>query len=110
MLIPLADVPRWYAERMPRDTVAVRHGSETLTWEQLERGANARARAFADKGVKSGDFVAIGLPNGNAFFETSFAVWKCGATPTSLSSRLPRGEAAAVLDILKPSLVVGGEA
>ena len=110
MLIPMADVPRWYAERKPGDTIAIRHGTDTLTWEQLERGANRRARAFAAKGVKPGDFVAIGLPNGNAFFETSFAIWKCGATPTSLSWRLPRGEAAAVLDILKPSLVVGGEA
>jgi bile acid-coenzyme A ligase len=110
MLIPMADVPRWYAERKPADTVAVSHGADTLTWEQLERGANRRARAFAAKGVKPGDFVAIGLPNSNAFFETSFAVWKCGATPTSLSWRLPRGEAAAVLEILKPALVVGGEA
>ena len=80
-----------------------------ITWEQLERNANARARAFAAKGVKPGDFVAIGLPNSNVFFETTFAVWKCGATPTSLTWRLPRGEAAAVLDILKPSLVVGGQ-
>jgi bile acid-coenzyme A ligase len=110
MLIPLADVPRWYAERKPKDTVAVSHGADTLSWEQLERGANRRARAFAAKGVKPGDFVAIGLPNSNVFFETSFAVWKCGATPTSLSWRLPRGEAAAVLEILKPVLVVGGEA
>ncbi|WP_315743866.1 MULTISPECIES: AMP-binding protein [unclassified Bradyrhizobium] len=110
MLIPLADVPRWYAERKPKDTIAIRHGNDTLTWEQLEHAANRRAHAFMAKGVKPGDFVAIGLPNGNAFFETSFAVWKCGATPTSLSWRLPRGEAAAVLDILKPSLVVGGEA
>ncbi|MCA1453119.1 AMP-binding protein [Bradyrhizobium sp. BRP22] len=109
MLIPIADVPRWYAERQPAGTIAIRHGQDTLTWEQLERGANARARAFATKGVKPGDFVAIGLPNSNAFFETTFAVWKCGATPTSLSWRLPRGEAAAVLDILKPALVVGGE-
>src|SRR3979490_1003453 len=110
MLIPIADVPRWYAERKPKDTVAVSHGEDMLTWEQLERGANARARAFAAKGVKPGNFVAIGLPNGNTFFETSFAVWKCGATPTSLSWRLPRGEAAAVLEILKPALVGGGEA
>ncbi|QUS38733.1 acid--CoA ligase [Tardiphaga alba] len=110
MLIPLADVPRWYAERKPKDTIAVSHSADTLTWEQLERGANRRARAFAAKGVKPGDFVAIGLPNSNELFETTFAVWKCGATPTSLSWRLPRGEAAAVLDILKPSLVVGGEA
>lgn len=110
MLMPIADVPSWYAERKPKGTVAIRHGEDTLTWDELERGANTRARAFAAKGVKPGDFVAIGLPNGNAFFETTFAVWKCGATPTSLSWRLPRGEAAAVLDILKPSLVVGGEA
>jgi bile acid-coenzyme A ligase len=109
MLIPIADVPRWYAERKPEGTIAVRHGKQTLTWEQLERGANARARAFAAKGVKPGDFVAIGLPNSNTFFETTFAVWKCGATPTSLSWRLPHGEAAAVLDVLKPALVVGGE-
>src|SRR3954451_7747874 len=108
MLLPLSDVPRWYAERKPEGTIAVRHGQDTLTWDALERGANRRARAFMAKGVKPGDFVAIGLPNGNAFFETSFAVWKCGATPTSLSWRLPRGEAAAVLDILKPALVVGG--
>jgi bile acid-coenzyme A ligase len=109
MLIAMADVPRWYAERRPQETIAVSHGKDAQTWEQLERGANARARAFAAKGVKPGDFVAIGLPNSNAFFETTFAVWKCGATPTSLSWRLPRGEAAAVLEILKPALVVGGE-
>jgi bile acid-coenzyme A ligase len=110
MLIPMGDVPRWYAERKPKDTIAISHGADRLTWEQFERGANRRARAFAAKGVKPGDFVAIGLPNSNALFETSFAVWKLGATPTSLSWRLPRGEAAAVLDILKPALVVGGEA
>jgi bile acid-coenzyme A ligase len=109
MLIPMADVPRWFAERKPHDTIAVSHGADALTWIELERAANLRARAFAGLGVKAGDFVAIGLPNGNAFYETSFAVWKLGATPTSLSWRLPRGEAAAVLEILKPALVVGGE-
>jgi bile acid-coenzyme A ligase len=60
MLIPVADVPRWYAERKPKDTIAVSHGDDAITWEQLERNANRRARAFAAKGVKSGDFVAIG--------------------------------------------------
>ena len=109
MLIPIADVPRWYADRKPAGAIAIRHGEDTLTWGELERGANRRARAFAAKGVRAGDFVAIGLPNSNAFFETTFAVWKLGATPTSLSWRLPRGEAAAVLDVLKPALVVGGE-
>src|ERR1700756_4625728 len=110
MLIPISDVPRWYAERRQEDLIAISHGAEALTWQQLERNANRRAHAFDAKGVKPGDFVAIGLPNSNEFFETTFAVWKCGATPSSLSWRLPRGEAAAILEILKPSLVVGGEA
>jgi bile acid-coenzyme A ligase len=52
--MPIADVPRWYAERKPQDAVAVSHGADTLTWQQLERGANRRTRAFAAKGVKPG--------------------------------------------------------
>ncbi len=109
MLIPIADVPRWYAERKPADTVAVAHGEDRLTWSELERRANARARVFMEQGVKPGDFVAVGLPNSNALYETTFAIWKCGATPCSLSYRLPRGEASAILELLKPALVVGGE-
>jgi bile acid-coenzyme A ligase len=93
----------------PKDTIAVSHGADAITWEQLERNANRRARAFAAKGVSPATSSLSGLPNSNVFFETTFAVWKCGATPTSLTWRLPRGEAAAVLDILKPSLVVGGQ-
>ena len=65
MLLPMADVPRWYAERKPVNTIAVRYGRETLTWDQLERFANRRARALAAKGLKAGDFVAMALPNGN---------------------------------------------
>lgn len=109
MLIPMGDVPRWHAERKPNDAIAVRHGDAALTWGELERNANRRARAFAQLGVKPGDFIAIGLPNSNEFYETSFATWKLGATPTSLSPKLPRGEVAAVLEILRPALVVGGE-
>jgi acyl-CoA synthetase (AMP-forming)/AMP-acid ligase II len=71
MLIPIADVPRWYAERKPADTVAVRHGQDALSWQQLERGANARARAFAAKGVEAAvsahpevrSCVVVGLPD-----------------------------------------------
>lgn len=110
MLIPMADVPRWHAERNGADTIALIHGDDALSWGELERRANARARAFQAQGVKPGDFVALGLPNSNLLYETTFAIWKCGATPCSLSYRLPRGEAAAILELLRPSLVVGGEA
>lgn len=109
MLIPMADVPRWHAERNGFDAPAVIHGDDVLSWGALERNANKKARAFMAQGVKPGDFVAVGLSNSNAFFETTFAIWKCGATPCSLSYRLPRGEASDILDLLKPALVVGGE-
>ena len=109
MYIPMADVPRWYAERNGAETVAIVHGDDELSWGALERNANARARVMMAKGVKAGDFVAVGLPNSNSFYETTFAIWKCGATPCSLSYRLPRGEASAILELLRPSLVVGGE-
>lgn len=109
MLIPIADVPRWHAERNGLDSLAIVHGEDRLSWGELERRANMRARAFMAKGVKPGDFVAVGLPNSNLFYETTFAIWKCGATPSSLSYRLPRGEAAAILELLRPALVVGGE-
>jgi bile acid-coenzyme A ligase len=42
MLIPMADVPRWYAERRAEDVIAISHGGETLSWRQLERNANRR--------------------------------------------------------------------
>ena len=109
MLIPMADAPRWHAERNGLDTIAIVHGQDQLSWGGLERNANARARAFMDMGVKPGDFVAVGLPNSNVFYENTFAIWKCGATPCSLSYRLPRGEASQILELLRPSLVIGGE-
>lgn len=34
MLLPLSDVPRWYAERKSHGTIAVRHGQDTLTWDE----------------------------------------------------------------------------
>ena len=109
MLIPMADVPRWHADRNGHESTAIVHGEDRLAWGELERRANMRARAFMQHGVKPGDFVAIGLPNSNVFYENTFAVWKCGATPCSLSYRLPRGEASDILELLRPSLVIGGE-
>jgi non-ribosomal peptide synthetase component E (peptide arylation enzyme) len=71
--------------------------------------ANRRARLFASAGVKAGDFVTIALPNGNEFYETTFAVWKLGATPNPVPSKLPRAEFSAIIELVKPSLVVRGD-
>lgn len=109
MNIPFADVPAWYAARQNAGAIAVRQGDDSLTWAELDRRSNQRAHAFAAQGVRPGDFVAIGLPNGLEYFEVTFAVWKLGATIAPIPNHLPLGEAKALLTLLKPALLVGGE-
>ncbi len=50
MLIPIADVPRWYADRKPKDTIAISHGEDTLSWEQLERAPTAAPAPLPPRG------------------------------------------------------------
>lgn len=86
---------------------AITCGTKTLTRVELDRNSNRRARGLQALGVVPGDFVAITLPNGLEFFETSYAIWKLGATPAPLSPRLPLIELQALVDLLQPRIIVG---
>jgi bile acid-coenzyme A ligase len=68
--------------------------------------ANRRAWALKKLGVQQDDIVALVLPNENAVFEFAFAIWKLGATPAVVSSRLPMSELRAVLQLANPRVVV----
>ncbi len=96
------------AERDP-DRVAVAVGDESITRGGLERRSNRVARAYAELGVREGDFVTIGLPNGIEFFVACLAAWKLGAVPNPVSSRLPPAEREAIVERASPRLIVGGE-
>ena len=109
-LVQISSIPRFHAARKGAGAAAVTHDGQTISWGELEARANRRARLFASFGVGAGDFVTIALPNGNEFLETTFAVWKLGAVPNPVPSKLPRPEFAAIVDLVKPSLVVGGDA
>lgn len=98
-----------HAARDP-DYPALSFGEVTLTRGELTARVNRRARALIGAGVEQDDFVAIALPNGPAFMEIAFACWAIGATPAPVSYRLPLLELQAILELLKPKLVVGGEA
>lgn len=104
--IPMGSLPAFHAARDP-DRPAVTHDDVTVSWSGLEARANRRARLFAARGVGEGDLVTIALPNGIEFYETSFAIWKLGATPTVVSSRLPDVELRAIVELARPRLVVG---
>ena len=85
-----------------RDAVTTR----TVTRAELEAASNRLARQMRAAGVGLDDLVTIGLPNGIAFFETTLAALKCGATPQPVSWRLPARERETIIELAKPALVV----
>jgi bile acid-coenzyme A ligase len=105
-LISIGQCLAHWATRTP-DAPAVTDDERTLSFAELDRASNRLARAYAAIGVGEGDYVTIALPNGNAFFVAAFAVWKLGAIPHPISCRMPSAERAAMLELVKPRLVLG---
>jgi bile acid-coenzyme A ligase len=108
-MVQMSAILRFHAARKDTGAPALTHDRYTVSWGELEARANRRSRLFASAGVKAGDFVTIALPNGNEFYETTFAVWKLGAVPNPVPSKLPGAEFSEIIDLAKPSLVVGGQ-
>jgi bile acid-coenzyme A ligase len=113
-VMPIGAAIRWQAERDP-DRPAITqvpvpatpgYPEHTVTRMELERRTNKLARTYERLGVKEGDFVTIGLPNGIDFYEAAIAAWKLGATPQPVSYRLPQRERDEIVALANPSLVV----
>ena len=102
----LGDVPERNAARLGPDRLAVRHGEDALGWGMLAERALRRAHALAGQGVEQGDRVMLALPNDNAFFELTFAIWKLGATPAVVSPRLPLAELRAIVALAEPKVLI----
>lgn len=105
----LGDIPERNAARLGPDRWAVRHGEEALGWGELADRALRRAHALAGQGVRQGDRVMLALPNGNGFYELTFALWKLGATPAVVSPRLPPAELRAIIGLADPRLVIADD-
>jgi bile acid-coenzyme A ligase len=91
------------------DRPAVTCGSETVTRRELDDRADALARDLADGGVGLGSMVSIALPNSIEWFVATIAAWKLGAVPQPLSSRLPRRELDAIVELADAAVVIGAE-
>jgi bile acid-coenzyme A ligase len=98
-------ISRLAAERP--DAPAVSHAGRTATRGELESATNRLARAWADLGVRQGDYVTIALPNSIEWVQAVVATWKLGAIPQPLSSRLPDVEFTHLLDLRERALLVG---
>ena len=91
--------PGKIAETAPDRPAIIMSGSgETLTFGQLDAGANRLSHVLAGLGLKPGDHVAICLENHPRFFEV---VWGChyaGIVYTCCSSRLTTDELAYIIN------------
>ncbi len=83
---------------------------ETLSYNVLHERAAGFARELAERGVRSGDRVALVLPNHWSFAAAMLGTWKLGATAVPLSPLLKSEERDAVLADVAPALVVEGVA
>jgi len=104
--VMLGDIPERGVARRGADHWAVRHGEDVLTWGELADRATRRANSLAARGVGESDRVVLAMPNCNAFYELTFALWKLGATPTVVSHRLPHAELQAILELAEPRAVI----
>jgi bile acid-coenzyme A ligase len=89
------------------DRPAVTCEGRTLTRGELESITNRLARAYAELGVRQGDYVTVALPNSIEWVAAVVAIWKLGAIPQPLSSRLPDAEYVGLLDLRPRALLVG---
>lgn len=97
---------RHVAERKP-DATAITCSDESITWRELEASTNRLARAYQAHDVEVGDYVTIALPNSIEWLQAVIAVWKIGAIPQPLSTRLPPTEFDGLLALVPRALLVG---
>lgn len=89
------------------DAPAVTCDGRSLTRAELDASTNRLARAYAELGVTTGDYVSIAMPNSIGWVQSVLACWKLGAVPQPLSARLPDAEFTGLLDLMPRALVVG---
>jgi bile acid-coenzyme A ligase len=89
------------------DRPAVTCGDEAVTYPELVDRIDDLAHELRSLGVSEGDMVTIALPNSVEWFVAFAASWRLGATPQPVSSRLPRREIDAIVELADPRVVIG---
>ncbi|MCV7220610.1 AMP-binding protein [Mycolicibacterium elephantis] len=103
---PISTQASLLAQQAP-DAPAVTCQDRTLTRRELDLSTNRLARAYAELGVRQGDYVTVVLPNSIEWVEAVLATWKLGAIPQPLSPQLPDAELTGLLDLRPRALIVG---
>jgi bile acid-coenzyme A ligase len=97
---------RELAEADP-DRAAITFEGNTTSRGELDRCTNQLARMLSERTPLRGRMVTIALPNSPDFLAACIAVWKLGAIPHLVSSRMPPAERDALIELADAPLVVG---
>lgn len=102
---PVVDLILERARRRPT-AIAVEHGTRRLTYQQLELAAQQLADTMIRRGVRSGQLVAVLLPNGIDAVVAIVGVLLAGAAYLPMDPEGPRSRMAAILSDAEPSMIV----
>ncbi len=92
----LADLLHRSAERFP-NKIAVVYKALRQTFEQLNEAVNRTANAFAARGIRQGDHVALFSHNNYGFVVTRFALARLGAVTVPINFMLNASEVSYIL-------------
>ncbi|MEP6954859.1 MAG: AMP-binding protein, partial [Solirubrobacteraceae bacterium] len=91
------------------DQTAIIDELGTLTFDEVNKRANALASAFSDAGIVEGDGIAILCRNHRGFIETTVAASKLGAHALYLNTAFAQPQIEDVVDREKPAAIVFDE-
>src|SRR5438105_8022933 len=80
------------------ERIAIACGDRTISYAEFDDRAERLARFLGDRGVASGDKVAIECVNSPEYLEAFFAAQKLGAVPVNVNYRYVGAELAYLLD------------
>jgi bile acid-coenzyme A ligase len=99
------------ATERPEDSAFIfveQNGTEhDVSWRELDQASNRVTRLLEDHGVGQGSTVVTALPNSVAHVVAMYGAWKAGACVLPLRWDLPEWERERVLEVAKPTVVIG---
>jgi bile acid-coenzyme A ligase len=90
--------------------LVARDGSDqSLSWSELEAGANQWCRALATRGLGIGDRIALAVQNSVELVLATLGAWKVGGVPVPVRWDLPDWERNRLLEVVDAKIVVDSE-
>jgi bile acid-coenzyme A ligase len=101
----LAELADLHPEKAAVIFLPIAGEDQVLSWQQLDRQSNQLARLLAERGVREGATIVVGLWNSPEHILLTIAGWKLGALVLPLRAILPKPERDGIMALAEPALV-----